>query len=342
MPPIFQGSIIELPGEPYLCGSPVLVCAMPEIAFLDPDDAEAAAWDDLWQRAPQRTPFTHRAFARAMAAATGRPLRLVAVADGSRLVAGCVLASRARGRLAGPAPLMRYTGVLLDPVPSEGQLIQRNTALDTLLEHVTRAYPVATLSLTPDFADARPFVWSGFSCAPHYTYRIGPDPSYQPDKATRRRVRQMPEASIATTAPDDEAFVALLLRHYRERGQSPPVPPPALASLMRDLQQAGLLEAMALRDATAEMVAAQALLIQDDAVFTWMAGSSPGPAMTVLQDHLIRTALEAGRSVDLLGANIPAIAAFKLHYGGALTVHYHAVHYRSRVLRALGTLRPLA
>ena len=328
-------------GEPYLCRSPTLFSPMPQASFLDPDDPEAeAAWQDLWVRAGQRSPFTHLAFVRAAAAATGRKARLAVVAEEAYLVAGCVLYAHRGGTLATPAPLTRYTGVLLDPSPHERHLLQRQSALDRLLELVRAHWPVVSLSLAPDVADVRPFQWAGFRCEPRYTYRI--EEEYRPARSVRRRLGEMPEYSIQSASPDDPAVNVLLQRHYQVRHTAAPLSVSQQAAWLEALTRIGMARCLALYDAEGVLSAALAVLEDDRRTYTWLAGSRPGPALTILQHTLIEQVVAEGRSVDLLGANHPTIAFFKAGFCGDAIVHFHAVHYRSPALRLLGALRPLA
>ncbi len=318
---------------------------MPGAVFLDPDRPdEAALWQALWARDPHRTPFTHAAFARALAAATGRKAVLAAVEGGEGLAAGAVLypSPRLRNRVAGPAPSTRYTGVLMAEVPGERARLQGNTPLDALLAAIGGRYPVAALSLAPHLSDVRPFGWKGFTCTPRYTYEIAREEPYQPDSATRRRARQLPDAHAEAVAPDDASFADLLLRHYAARGARAPIPAARLRVLMQALHAAGLLECTALRGADGGLLAAHATLVLPQQAFLWMLGSLPGAAMPVLQDALVRRLHAEGRTVDLMGANHAGIAAFKHHFGGALRVHYHAVYHRNPFWRALDAARPLA
>ena len=63
----------------------------------------------------------------------------------------------------------------------------------------------------------------------------------------------------------------------------------------------------------------------------WIAGSVPGPAMTVLLGHVLsRLQAEGVRYFDFVGANVPPVAEFKRHFGPKLVPY----------LRAHRTLRP--
>ncbi len=316
---------------------------MPDAAFLDPrSTADRAAWQSLWQRADNRTPFTHLAFVEAIAEATNRRPWLAVVEDGGRLAAGAVLFSSPRSTwLAAPAPLTRYTGVLLDPPVEEKHVAGRQTALDALLKHLARHFLVAALTLAPDLTDARPFQWAGFACAPRYTYRLDAAAPYTLNRWMRRQLREADAYTLHAADPDDATWLRLVDRQYAERGQSPPLDTGAHRRLLGTLHAHEQVEMHALRDATGELVGAVTALVDDRAAYLWTGGSVPGPAMLILLHRVIEAARAQGRSVDLLGANVASIALFKAHFHADLTLHFHAAYYRNRLLRAVDALHPL-
>ena len=72
----------------------------------------------------------------------------------------------------------------------------------------------------------------------------------------------------------------------------------------------------------------------------WIAGSTPGPAMTVLLGHTLPRLRDAGlQTFDFVGANTPSIAEFKRHFGPALTPYFHLEKFTRPELRLLHRLR---
>lgn len=316
---------------------------MPDLLALDPRSTpQREAWQELWTRAPMRTPFTHVDFVEDIASATARVPHLLAVEDDGRLVAGAVLYSAPRRTwAAGPAPLTRYTGVLLDPAVREGVALEGRSALDVLLRGIRQRFRVAALSLDPSLADVRPLQWHGFDVAPRYTYRLDPGQAYEPAKNARKHLRRAAALRVESVPRATPELVRLLSLHYRQQNRSAPLTDAALASLLERLGRAGLVSLHLVRDERGEALAAQALLERPAWRYAWLAGSTPGPAMTVLTDALVRRAAAAGAGVDFLGANLAPIAQFKRAFGGALVPHYHATSYRPALLRAVALVRPL-
>ncbi len=74
----------------------------------------------------------------------------------------------------------------------------------------------------------------------------------------------------------------------------------------------------------------------------WIAGSKPGPAMTVLLGHVLEELKSSGlRSFDFIGANTPSIAEFKRRFGPALTPYYAGLSTPNKALGGLLQLKKL-
>ena len=70
--------------------------------------------------------------------------------------------------------------------------------------------------------------------------------------------------------------------------------------------------------------------------YYWIAGSVPGPAMTVILGAVLgRLRSEGFESFDFLGANTPSIAEFKRRFGPALVEYPRLVASRSRIFEAM-------
>ncbi len=104
-----------------------------------------------------------------------------------------------------------------------------------------------------------------------------------------------------------------------------PLASSGLQQLSEDLIRDGIGQLHILRDATDNGLAAGVLVVRNShTAWYWLAGSEPGPAMTVLlgylQDDLYRTGVS---TLDLMGANTPGIAEFKRRFGGTLISYLH-------------------
>lgn len=288
---------------------------------LDPDDDR---WLSLWERSLQRSPFSHPAFARALAEAFGLGLHVLAVeADDGALDAGTLVFEKRRGPLRASAlpPLCPvHTPLLARPV-AEADTHARRSPLDTLLARLAGDLDQATFALPPSLPDLRPFTWAGWEATPRFGYhlRLGDVFRAGYSGSTRRLIANEAESFEVV---EDAAFVGVAVRlmaeAYRRRSEALGLDERAVARLGAQVVEAGLARSFAaLRDGIPEA----ALVVATDGrtSVNWFTGSVPGPAMTVLLDAVAhRLGDEAIEVFDLGGANVASIAEFKRKFGAAL------------------------
>src|SRR5690606_19401410 len=120
------------------------------------------------------------------------------------------------------------------------------------------------------------------------------------------------------------AAVRLCAERYRQQGRAFPAPAEAVHRIAEALHEARLLRPfIASRTSTGEAEAGLLALVDDRCAYYWIAGSRPGPAMTVLlAEALPRLFADGQREIDYVGANTPSIAEFKRRLGGVLTPYY--------------------
>lgn len=138
------------------------------------------------------------------------------------------------------------------------------------------------------------------------------------DAGTLARSPAAVRAGIAETVQWVQAGYA------RHRARMP-LASSGLQQLSEDLIRDGLGQLHILRDTTDKALAAGVLVVRNShTAWYWLAGSEPGPAMTVLlgylQDNLYHTGVS---TLDLMGANTPGIAEFKRRFGGTLVSYLH-------------------
>ena len=106
---------------------------------------------------------------------------------------------------------------------------------------------------------------------------------------------------------------------------------------------AGLCRLFVTRDGSGQAVAAVGFLVHNKAVYYWLAGSRPGPAMTILLSSALPALAATGaEAFDFVGGNTPSIAEFKRRLG-AIPITYWAVTTPGRPgLRALRAVKGLA
>lgn len=306
---------------------------MPVRPAIDPD--ACARWAAVRDPAD---PFGSPAYIEALQE-TGFRLGFVASDDGEPLAL-----ARLFGRVfrrAGVPPLTPYS-----PIANRLLAGDADAAVDDPLAPLGRAaaaFDDVLLHLPPSVEDVRGLQWSGWDVEPRYTYRLDPAVSCDPERWSSNPRRTFRKHRARFTIREDGARTADVARlcaaSYARHGRRPPLPQEGMALLGQRLHEAGMARCFVAEDPDGGVHAGLTLLQGRAIAYYWMAGSEPGPAMTVLIGGVLeRLASEAVPVLDLVGANTPSIAEFKRRFNPEL-VRYHAA--RCTPGRAFGILRSL-
>ena len=235
------------------------------------------------------------------------------------------------------APVWRP--VLAEP-PAASQTHARTSPLDALLPRLDAEADQATLALADD--DLRPYAWAGWTVTPRSTYRLhlSEDVEAGFSSGVRRTIRK--EAG-AFDVVEDGALTAeaveLMVASYRRGGEPLGLDERAVAGLAGAFVAAGLARTFAARrggQTEAAVVAAH----DGRTAFYWIAGSAPGPAMTVLLARTLHQLQADGiAAFDFCGANTPSIAEFKRRFGPTLAPAPIARRVSHPALRLIDRLR---
>lgn len=305
------------------------------------------AWERLLAQSDQASALSHLAFGAAVESALGLPVWIAAVWEDEALRAGALVFEKRRGpfRAAALPPLVPYVTPLLDTPLRETDVHYRRSSLDALLGLIGGAFHQSSLVLHPSLGDARALQWAGWDVRPAYTYRLAlrdrasatagwsstPKHTFK-TQAEHFTVHEGPEG-----IPD---VVALVAASHDRQDYVLGIAENTASSLALALTDAGLLRVfVARREAVAE--AGIFVLSDGRTAHYWVAGSTPGPAMTVLVGQVLGRLRDEGVAYfDFVGANTPSIAEFKRKFGGTLVPYLRARHTAHPALRLLDRLRP--
>lgn len=246
------------------------------------------------------------------------------VREGGRDEAGAIILYRGRGllRSARPSPFTQYSCMLLRRPSDEAAIHQRRSPLEALLGVLERHY--RRLLLLVSLEDPRPAQWRGWDVRPLFTYRLSPKAQMAAwSEATRRTYRKFaPAYSIEENAGSAADIVRCCRQSYARHKRRLPAEPEALAGLVDRLREAGCARLFTARRG-GQLEGGLAVLHDTQTAHYWIAGSQPGPAMTVLVGSVLQALAASEVSVfDFVGANTPSIAEFKRHFGPRLAPYY--------------------
>lgn len=299
------------------------------ILTLDEPSAQAR-WQVLEQASPQRSPFSTLSYARRAAEAYGLRCRMHLIVVNGQDTAGAIIFWRRRGpyREVRLPPFTQYSALLLRATSSEAAVHARTSRLEMLLDSLENTYD--RLDLMATISDVRPANWRRWRVQPLYTYTLalasGPATMHWSSSAVRTWRRYQECFRVEETGPDPaRTVVSLCQESYRRHGRTLPGGQESLLSLVRNLQRDGQVRLFtATRHGQDAVEAGLAVLLNGDRACYWVAGSAPGPSMTVLLGRVLPLLGEAGVThFDFVGANTPSIAEFKRRLGPRLTPYHH-------------------
>lgn len=305
-------------------------------------------WRALQDATAGATPFGNPTFASAVGEALDYQVRACTArrADGT-LVAllPCYLRKLGPYERVVVPPFVQYTPLLLRAQPEAHEVHAGTSTPQVLLERLRASFAAVALNLQPELTDLRPATWAGYRVHPLYTYRLPLDataPLFETwSENVRRQFRRfMADFKVTEELGDSREVIALCAAAYQRHGRPLPVDAGRLDQLVRHLHGRGLVRVFALRSAQ-DSIEAGVVVLQDGPVaHYWIAGSRPGPAMTVLLGSVLQRLAEGNVALfDFVGANTPSIAEFKRRFGPELVPYYRVEQQRAVGLRLLALLR---
>lgn len=218
-------------------------------------------------------------------------------------------------------PCTQYSALLL-PTPPRAHLVHRQQSpLDQLLSYAEQTSRRADLLVS--LSDPRTAQWRGWQVRPLFTYLIDlPTSTENWSSGARRTWRsRVSEYDIREDPASAQQVIDLCTKSYKRHGRPLPAQPAALEALAKAMGEWARVF-VALRGDTAE--AGLILLHDGHTAHYWIAGSLPGPAMTVLIGEVLPILSQSGiTQFDFVGANTPSIAEFKRCFNPVLTQYYH-------------------
>ena len=247
--------------------------------------------------------------------------------------AGALVLWRQRGpyRTVVLPPFSPYSALITNGSINESRIHAGRSALDVLIASLEKRFHALSFLLHPDFKDARVWTWRGWRVLPFYTYQI----CLQKDEdlirtwsdSTRLTFRKASSTFRFEEKKDAAPWIAELNQtSYQRHRRRAPLHKDLLISLINTVQEAGLGRTFVVaKEKDGPPEGGVCLLHDDSSALYWVAGSLPGPAMTVLLGELLPLLQREGLSTfDFVGANTPSIAEFKRRFGPRLTPYFLA------------------
>jgi len=286
-------------------------------AYTLDDDGARVRYQSLWEHT--RGVFASLCYAEAVSSAFGLSVKMCFHGDEAALLVYLKEIGKFR-RIVVP-PLTQYSALLLRTSPPAHLIHRRKSALDALLVHAEQMSSRADLLVHLD--DPRTAQWRGWEVRPLFTYLIhlpsNPDDWSSGARRTWRSNKL--KYSIQEDSKHINQVINLCKVSYERHGRQLPAPPAVLGSLARKMEEYTRVF-LAKRNGIPE--AGLIILHDHHTAHYWIAGSIPGPSMTVLIGEVLSLLAQSGIALfDFVGANTPSIAEFKRSFSPMLTPYYH-------------------
>jgi hypothetical protein len=300
-------------------------------------------WDRLVNDCADASPFSRLEVIEAQAAAYNLKTHLVLVADGARDVAGAILFSRRRIglRIIDVPPLTPYSAILVrsddddDRLPSIGSLARAASGMAEVVH----------LEMPPGLKALGVLAENGYRSRARFTFtaRLDPEATFAlrwSESALRLARKYADRYVISKEGPEAiEDLLNHVTRAYSASGKSLPGSTSGHQVVIRAALDAGIARLYTARDDGGALSASVAVTCSGQSAYYWVAGSEPGPAMSVLLHEILgRLEREGFRSFDFIGANTGTIAEFKRRRSDALIPYYRCSIARNRLVGLATTL----
>lgn len=320
------------------------------IRRLDPSDF--ALWDHFVFETEQGTLFHTSLWAGLIRQTFQRSFEIWAVFKKDEIKGGLLFFPK---KIAGipaitQAPVTNYQGILVRSSisPKSSTIITENHDVKNLiLKELKSKYNFIEFSLSTGDTDVRPYLWTGFSAEPVYTYTF---PIIEPQKLQAQFSKNLrtclnsPKRNEFIIHPSDDSqplvkFVELSYQHHHTR---PPVSGNLLLRHLTGIIQSQTGKLFYLHHH--ERLAAGLFVLHDERrVYAYFAGMDEMYRDIQYTKFLPAAVLEMpefqGKIFDFLGANTPAFEPYKRSFGGELKLYFKVSYQRNRFIKLLSQLR---
>ncbi len=315
------------------------------------EDTQAhGRWHALWLKSEQRSPFSTISYASAISSAIRCNCTIYLIEQAGTDIGGWLVFSKKKGpfnRTFVP-PFTPYTSLLTTPSFTEAMVHSSQNGYTELLDLLARSHDSLRFHLHPSIADTRLFQWRQWQVSPLYTYRIELNHINETfaswSESARRTFRKHKHAYQFTESPEAVHHVITLCEQsYSRNSRNAPASQQQVKQLVDSLHAAGCIRTFTVKHESERQPSGGVIVLHSGKeAYYWIAGSIPGPAMTVLLGNLLPILKADGfETFDFVGANTKPIAEFKRRFGPVLVPYYAITRVTNKWMAALDALRTL-
>jgi hypothetical protein len=297
--------------------------------------AELAEWDAIVRLAQEGTVYHDSRWLSLIARAAGNRAHIRGVFLEGHLVGGIPLQVRKRG----PLSLARraFATPYANPVFRDTLGGLSENCAGTLFEDLAKSYSVVTVAGSP-FAMLPGSLVEGWKLARRATYVLDISDT---DKLwarfghqLRKKIQRAERRGIEIVSPCEPSVFFELYNHtFARQGLRTPMNREGFAGLLTALTDMNLARSYLARTAEGAPVVARLVLFDERRAYCALSGADfsviKGCTSELLIWQIIQDFSETHSEMDLVGANIESISAFKRKFKGRLVQYQEATHFRS-------------
>ncbi len=304
-------------------------------------------WKTLENRSVIRTPFATVSYIEDLSDVLRLQVKAAFVSEEQDVAGLLFLEEKKSGmRYNRPHGFTMFSALAATTLPSAAEIHSRDTWFESLTRLLHEHLSKSDLILPPDIQDVRSFQWASWQVSPLYTFRLDisdPDQVLSGWSNGARRVysKMKDQYELKSSTEYEHDIVRMCLEAYERSNRTPPLSSDQLEGLvLRQVRRGEAVCYTAQQGDDASPSAGIVVLGTAPDAYYWVAGSIPGPAMTVLLGKLLYELSKKGyNTFDLVGANTPSIAEFKRRFNPVLTPYFRVRHVRNRLLRIFLSLK---
>jgi hypothetical protein len=317
-------------------------------------EADLRQWDAFVAASPQANPFSTTSWLTSAAEAAGAEIEIWVAAKGESWFAGVALSTRrAGGRWHLGLPLASYNTFVYRPRASshpESVTLEHLEVTHALIDGTRGRMKNGNLMLVPSITDVRPWMWSGWSARPRYTYVLDLSKPLPVSHSARKHLRKCQDAGMTLdSAWNLDALCSVFSATQERKGFAVRLSPERFRKLSEGLQAGGLATMLIARTAQGEPVSGHVLLSVPGSTdtFHWVVGThssylTSGVSAWLMVETAAEMTRRGFRSWDLCGADFPSIARFKSNLGGTLVPYFQVEAPRGSIDGLYAGLKRLA
>ncbi len=324
---------------------------MAEFEIREIKENEFSMWDKFVEESRQGNLFSTSLWMEVLNHYPDGKAKLIGIFRSNEIISGILLYERKKAFLNIMAypPLTPFTSIIFKESKSlkiSKMESSQKKIIGIFDDYLNKKYNFIALQLEPSIKDVRPFLWLGWKSTINYTYKvdlsnldnlwekIDKDAKYEINKAKKNNIK-------ITTGENIEEFLVLYEKTFSKQGSKTPLNKDFIKEMFGVLLKKDKIRLYSAKTSSGEVISSSIAIWDNKKAYYILAASDPDAnvvANYLLLWQIIEDMSKKFSSMDLVGANIPAIVKFKREFATKLVPYYTVEEYSSVFVKILHKL----